>query len=218
MQDNEDNTPLHARQLNASCYGSKSDPDAPGDYIEYTGYSVPVTGPLPSREICDRFNAEKGEDNWKEHIYSWRDYVKYNLLQDGTVFLDSGRGSEEKDRVIEDPTTIALIHAMRDEDTEIARARICLADDVANARYNGDQNAFIALRAAISYCPGDPTSFSKDGIDFYSVGRNASHSFYMGLRKNDDGTISLFSGADAYDDPFSYREKETWAGGYYGHH
>jgi hypothetical protein len=201
---------MHAREYNMTSTGCKTIGEG---WVSYIGLHLPLAGPLPSREVCDAHNASVGEKNYKLHIYEWRDYGRFCLLQDGTVLLDSDNS------VIEDEQTISKIHAMRAEDRQIAEARRAHAIALAETRYNGDERAVQAMGCAVAYDPQDQSPWVREGIDFYEVGHNSTHSFYMGLRKNDDGTISTFS-ASYYSeekDSFEWREVTEFRG-YYGHH
>ncbi len=201
---------MHAREYNMTCTGAKTIGE---DWVSYIGFSLPLAGPLPSREICDAHNASVGEKNYRLHIYEWQQYVKFCLLPDGTVLAD------DDNSVVEDKQTIGKIHAMRAEDRQIAAARRSHASLLAETRYNGDERAETAMSCAIAYDPQDQSPWVRDGIDFYEVGHNSTHSFYMGLRKNADGSISCFSASyySEEEDSFEWREVTEFRG-YYGHH
>ena len=203
---------MHAQELNATSHGSKT---LGNEWVSYTGYSLPLAGPLPSREFCKEFNSSVGEKNYKRHIYEWQEYVQFCLLADGTVLHD------ETNALVEDRQTIERIHGLRAEDREIVRARVAYAEGLAESLYNGDARALVAIRCAIAYCPGDIEPEVVGGIDFYAVGRNASHNFFMGLR-NDGDKVACFRGSYTYDDngspePLDYSEVREFQG-YYGHH
>ena len=199
---------LHTQDLNASCEGFKI---LDGSHKSYVGYSLPEIGPLPSREFCMNLNESLGFENWQEHLSWWRGYTAYNLLDDGSVITDKG------DKPVTDEAVIAQIHAMRDQDIAITAARRAFVKETVAERYNSNKEAALAILMSVAYehkCP-EPAKVI-DGIDFWPVGRNASHAFYMGLRKENDGSVSLFSGS--YEEEFEFSPRETFSGGYYGHH
>lgn len=213
---------LHARELNITSYGTALIDDA---YVNYQSYALPLVGPIPSREICDEHNARLGSENWREHIYPWQQYARYRLLEDGTLLTEDENSQENI--TVTDEQTVQQILQMQQEDRETLAARDEYARQVAEKHFAGDKRAVVALRCAIEYYPGEDLPGEPDdengGIHFYSVGRNASHSFYMGLRLNSDNTVSCFSASEGPDpdeypeDKFSYREVEEFRG-YYGHH
>ena len=205
---------MHERQTNATCYGCS---ESNGSLVSYTGYSIPMTGPIMDRDTAIAYNDALGEDRWQEHQNWWRGSTRYLLLENGTVLLDSvERGSDGRLEVA-DKQIIARIVAMRDEDIAIDKARRAFAAQVAEDLYSSDPSAETAIRLTLEY-RSRATPTVTDGIDFYVVGRNSSHEFYMGLRKEDNGSISLFSGYYEHEEGFGYSARETFDGGYYGHH
>jgi hypothetical protein len=82
---------------------------------------------------------------------------------------------------------------------------------------------------AIWYCGGDPGEGweRNEGVQFWQVGRNASHSFYMGVRR-DAEAVRFFRGSYDPDQANCPREgtepEDAWEQsevkvfkGYYGH-
>jgi len=181
--------------------------------LNTTGYALEISGPLPSREFCEEYNAAVGEENWKQHIVSWRQYFKVHLGENGVLYNDALEPFECN-------RTMAKVIALAEEDKIIKELRKNLAVELAAEHFKGSPLAIQMFATAIWYgsiCEsGEEPCMEVNGIRFWQVGRNASHEFFMGMKNTVEG-VSCFSGSEAYEEPFSYREKESWAGGYYGH-
>lgn len=210
------------RQTNAvsSCMFSHE-----GGYLEGTGYVIVRQGPQPTYAMCDVLNEAAGiaEDDWQNRRYpsTGMESLKFILVKDGRLFREEG-----SERVLEEcEETRAEILRQRAEDVETQRARLCLADDLAK-EWGGSQEAFVLFQSAIWFDGGDPGEGweREEGATFWQVGRNASHSFHMGLRQDEDG-LKLFKGW--YEPEWLDRDGNTCGGweqkqverfeGYFGH-
>jgi len=200
---------------NANCWGSVF-VEGDKDLVSYTGFSVKIPGPLPSYEFCKAHNERVGRENWEAHVSPYQDYARYMLTADGRVLFYADGINEDRHELVKDERTIELIRGLYQEDIAIEAKRREHALKIAQDKYCSSPEAVGALSCAIDYAPYWFDPMVKDGIDFYEVGHNATHSFYMGIRK-DGETVSLYS-ASAYEGEFEYRAVETFSGGYYGHH
>jgi len=222
-------TPMHLRETNSAGSGWCS---RVGNFL---AYSLVISGPIPSRQLCDEINATR-DDN-ERHLYSWHNYQRFRLLEDGRVLFEDGRTEEGEEKMVE-VTDEAILQQIRNfplEDRQIELARQEVAVQRAKEDFSGDTRAVTMFCTALAFnCFAleqeddnpytQPTS--KNGISFYQVGRNASHSFYMGMKLQDDGEIHCYSGAYGeefdektreWDHVFTHHEVDSWSGGYYGH-
>jgi len=127
------------------------------------------------------------------------EYTRYVLDVEGRVWL-----SREGVRVT-DPAVVSRVRTMRDEDLETADARM----QYAVALSDGCEDLAEVLGWHLWFCDGSMMEpIVEEGISFYQMGRNASHSFYAGVKDGKRFTMSC--GDDDYDD-----DAEEWISSYH---
>jgi hypothetical protein len=145
-------------------------------------------------------------------------YRRFILTEDGRVFEDSSSGKV----VVSDSAVVSSIEMLRDQDRETQDARNALARELAG-KHGGSALALTLFASAIWYSGGDPGEgwVREEGVSFWEVGRNASHNFFMGLRKDED-RVRFFRGSlepgwdEENKDVWDQREVSEFSG-YYGH-
>lgn len=132
-----------------------------------------------------------------------------HISMDGTEYEDAECFVSEKDGKVykfdenfcrlevADPfiveQALILVAQYRAGEEGCDRRRTKLVEEAAN----GNEMLHKVLRASIDFNNGFLQKPSqKEGIDFYPVGRNASHEFYLGVK--DGKLFSLSSGEDSY--------------------
>jgi hypothetical protein len=119
------------------------------------------------------------------------DGLSYLMGEDGKILLED----EDGDHQVVDPTDedgrdiVLRIHELKTRDEAIQMARFVRAKELSH----GDKvlEAIILQSAEISR--ENPRPYQRCGIDFYTVGENASHSFYLGVK---DGRIYRYALSD----------------------
>lgn len=90
--------------------------------------------------------------------------------------------------IVERREIIAAIKAQIEEDKKIKHAR----GKVAKILSDNDPTLAEILRWHLEYTGGKiKNPIQKEGVDFYQVGRNASHSFYAGVKDNNAYKMSV---------------------------
>jgi len=191
-----------------------------GERMYGNGYVIERHGPRPSYEKCDELNDAAGIDkeDWKNLRYpsTGMDPDRYVLLEDGRVFTDPQDGGDRT--LVEASDVVAEVKRQHEEDRAIVRARLCLADDLAK-EWGGSQMAFTLFQTAIWYNQGDPGegSVKENDVRFWTVGRNSSHNFYMGMKKVGEN-VEFFRASFEPGYPDDWRQSPvTEFAGYYGH-
>lgn len=204
-----------------------------GDYVTAEGYSIPRYGPQPTYAKCDELNEgvpqllEGGVHGESHRVNPAYRYPSTGLesirvyWSDGVVFEEVGHEKV----VVSDPWVIEKVESFRREDRETLKAREDLARELAS-EWDDLPMALTLFRTAIWFARGNPGEAYVKGenVSFWQAGRNASHEFYMGMRRDEDG-IRFFKGY--YECPWEDREGNQQGGwdhhevevfgGYFGH-
>jgi hypothetical protein len=144
--------------------------------------------------------------NQSGHVWSDRFEGPYFYIEDKRYVWDERHDGSvfdgETDEVITDEKIISTIRAKLEEDWEISSARDKIADVLSN------QNPVLTkiLRLHLEYESARAGDFynknfdcrpcKRNGIDFYEVGHNATHHFYLGIK---DGKVYKLSTYYDYD-------------------
>jgi hypothetical protein len=149
------------------------------------------------------------------------DYRQLALGEDGTVFESDEDGWDWVP--CEDAELIARVKRLAAEDAEVLAQR----DAIAKQQADGDPLLEAVIRQHLWFTDGwldEPHALVPDGhtdsVDFYMVGRNASHQFSVGTKDGRRFTYSAGESCEEDEDGIpgldeSCREVEEW--GYIGH-
>lgn len=119
-----------------------------------------------------------------------------------------------KDVFVEDPSIINKVKNLSEKDASIKEARKQRAEQLAG----GDEDLEHVYYWNMEYSNGDVDKkpLKKDEIDFYQVGRNASHDFFVGVKDGKKYRLSFMSG-EFNEDSLQKEEINDWEG-YFGHY
>ena len=119
----------------------------------------------------------------------------------------------ESKKIVTDRTIIEKIRDEIEKNEAIKEARVIRAEELSQ----GDGLLERVLLDNMYYKNGDADSdpLILEGINFYQVGRNASHEFYMGTK---DGKKYICNIEPGETDKVYMEEVENWEGRYYGHY
>lgn len=131
---------------------------------------------------------------------------------DGNLFFDT----EGKQPVADEHITTLVTQQML-QDSRVFDARIKLSE-----QHSGGSGLLArALRWHLDYNGGEIHPLNKDGINFYQVGRNASHQFFVGYNDGKQFVLSVCCDWDEEQQDTvieeRVREVDSWDGCYLGH-
>lgn len=181
----------------------KDAPDQKGELID-----VEEFGYTGDEEELDMYPCRKHErsENKAARPYCSSGSIWYSDDVSGNTYyvnreeyVVAGNGSvykkEDYEHEVEvtDPAILLSIKAQIKEDGEIQAAREALA----TKESHGDSTALMILSWHMEFNSGviDSEPLEKNGIKFYQVGRNASHSFYLGIK---DGKMYKYATDGGY--------------------
>lgn len=136
--------------------------------------------------------SEKEGESWNYRKYrDPEDGFTYLVGDDGKILLeDRDYDHQIVDQSDEEGREIFLrVHELITRDEAIQMARGAKAKEMAK----GDPLLEGILLQSAEISRENPRPYQRCGIDFYTVGENASHSFYLGVR---DGRIYRYSLSD----------------------
>lgn len=122
--------------------------------------------------------------------------------------------NEANGEFVTDENVINEIQKQAELDKSIEAAR----NEKAKEMSGGDEILEDILRTNIDYNRGRiDNPMQVKGVDFYCVGHNSSHVFFMGTNGGRKYTLTYEPGEESAENGH-FKEVESFAGGYYGHY
>jgi len=122
------------------------------------------------------------EEGYENYIIYRLDGQEYQMNQDGKVFIEDFDEETGRCRLvkIKDKAIVSRIRKMAEDDQAVSGARNRFSEVLSQ----GDPLLQKVMRIHLEYRRGhaDSEPMEKEGIKFYSVGHNASHFFYLGVK------------------------------------
>ena len=159
-------------------FGYLGDEKCLEQFPPYSRSSKSRTGEKAEHHYC-RAGTILFSDDCSGTIYrvNEKDYV---VTEDGRVYEKTYEINSRK--AVTDPVILLTLKAQIQEDTEIKQAREALADEKCGVNPKLKE----ILRIHIEYGHGTISPFVREGVEFYSVGHNASHFYSLGFK---DGKV-----------------------------
>jgi hypothetical protein len=132
------------------------------------------------KNICGWGADSQGSEFTFYVVGEYPENKEYRLLENGQVFEGDSFDPVE----VTDPSVMAMVKGLAEADRQIDAARRARAKQLAKQLHGGDPRAEDMFLWHMEFRNGDvaPTPLTRNGVNFYQVGRNASHSFFLGMK------------------------------------